>query len=91
MRKTILAILTAVSLGTPVLADSKITKGFYTMDSLGCMILRECTKDVQRVESIATITDAHPDSDYDIIADEFKRMIVALDQIGVKVFLADDK
>ena len=54
MRKTILAILTAVSLGTPALADSKITKGYYTMDAMGCMILRECTKDVQRVESIST-------------------------------------
>ena len=84
-------MLTAVSLGTPVLADSKITKGYYTMDALGCMILRECTKDVQRVESIATISDAHPDSDYDIIANEFNRMLVALDQIGVKVFLADEK
>jgi hypothetical protein len=91
MKKIILGMLTAVSLGTPVLADSKITKGYYTMDALGCMILRECTKDVQRVESIATISDAHPDSDYDIIANEFNRMLVALDQIGVKVFLADEK
>jgi len=91
MRKTILAILTAVSLGTPALADSKITKGYYTMDAMGCMILRECTKDVQRVESISTIADAHPDSDFNIVADEFSRMLVALDKVGVKVFLADEK
>jgi hypothetical protein len=78
-------------LGTPALADSKITKGYYTMDALGCMILRECTKDVQRVETIATIADAHPDTDYSIIAGEFSRMLVALDKIGVKVFLADEK
>ena len=71
--------------------DSKITKGYYTMDSLGCMLVRECTKDVQRVESIRTIADAHPDSDFDIIADEFGRMLVALNRIGVKVFLADEK
>jgi hypothetical protein len=91
MRKFIIGILTAVSLGTPALADSKITKGYYTMDALGCMILRECTKDVQRVETIATIADAHPDTDYSIIAGEFSRMLVALDKIGVKVFLADEK
>ena len=41
MRKTILAILAAVSLGTPALADSKITKGYNTMDAMGCMLLRE--------------------------------------------------
>ena len=91
MRKTILAILAAVSLGAPVLADSKITKGFYTMDALGCMILRECTKDVQPVKDITTIANAHSDSDYSIIADEFSRMLVALEHVGVNVFLADEK
>ena len=92
MRKTILAMIAAVSLGTPVFAeDSKITKGYYTMDAMGCMLLRECTKDVQRVESIATIADVYPDSDFDIIADEFNRMLVALNHVGVKVFLAHEK
>jgi len=91
MKKFIIGILTAVSLGTPALADPKLTKGYYTMDALGCMILRECTKDVQRVETIATIADAHPNSDYSIIAGEFSRMLVALDRIGVGVFLADEK
>ena len=91
MRKTILAILTAVSLGTPALADPKLTKGYYTMDAMGCMILRECTKDVQPVKDITTIANAHPNSDYDLVADEFDRMLVALDKVGVKVFLADEK
>ena len=91
MKKFIIGILTAVSLGTPALADPKLTKGYYTMDSLGCMLVRECTKDVQRVESISTIVDAHPNSDYSVIADEFGRMLVALDKVGVKVFLADEK
>ena len=77
---------------SPVFAgEEKLTKGFYTMDSMGCMLLRECTKDVQRVESITTIADVYPDSDYDIIADEFHDMLVSLDQIGVNVFLADEK
>ena len=91
MKKIILGILTAVSFGSPVFADPKLTKGYYTMDSLGCMLVRECTKDVQRVESISTIADAHPSSDYSIIADEFSRMLIALDRIGVGVFLADEK
>jgi len=92
MIKTIFAMLTAVSVGTPAFADnSKITKGYYTMDSMGCMIVRECTKDVQRVKDISIIANVYPDSDYSIIADEFGRMLVALDKVGVEVFLADEK
>jgi hypothetical protein len=91
MKKIIASLFAAASFGSPVFAEGKITKGFYTMDSLGCMIVRECTKDVYPVESIDTIANAHPDSDYSIVADEFSRMLVALDKVGVKVFLADEK
>jgi len=78
-------------LSSPVLAEGKITKGYYTMDAMGCMLVRECTKDVERVKSINTIADAHPNSDYTIIADEFSRMLTALEHVGVNVFLADEK
>ena len=90
----IAAVNTGVIVATAISSwadDSKITKGYYTMDAMGCMLLRECTKDVQRVESIATIADAHPDSDFDFVADEFSRMLTALENVGVKVFLADEK
>ena len=89
MKKFLLAMILVAS---PAFAgESKTPKEFYTMDSMGCMLLRECTKDVQRVESIATIADTYPDSDYVIIADEFHNMLTSLDQIGVNVFLADEK
>jgi hypothetical protein len=92
MKKLIMSLLAAASFAAPAFADdSKITKGYYTMDALGCMLVRECTKDVQRVKSIDTIADAHPDSDFDIIADEFHRMLTALEHVGVNVFLADEK
>ena len=91
MKRIITALFAAASFSSPVFAEGKITKGFYTMDALGCMIVRECTQDVYRVKSIATIANAHPDSDYDLVADEFDRMLVALDEVGVKVFLADEK
>ena len=85
-------MLAAVSLGTPAFADnSKITKGYNTMDAMGCMLLRECTDGVQRIESISNIADTYPDSDFDFVADEFNTMLVALEQIGVGVFLADSK
>ena len=92
MIKTIFAMLAAVSLGTPAFADdSKITKGYNSMDAMGCMLLRECTDGVQRIESIATVADAYPDTDFDFVADEFNTMLVALEQVGVGVFLADSK
>jgi hypothetical protein len=95
MKKIITGIL-AASMLLPFAADAKpdsekLKKGFYTMDAMGCMLLRECTQYVQQVKSISTIADAHPDSDFDIIADEFSRMLTALDRVGVKVFLADER
>ena len=89
MKKIILAMILAAS---PAFAgEEKITKGFYTMDAMGCMLLRECTKDVQRIESIASIADSYPDTDFSNVADEFNNMLVSFDQIGVGVFLADEK
>ena len=65
MKKLLLGLIGSTLLATPVLAnESKLQKGFYSMDALGCMLLRECTEDVQRVKDIDTITNTHPDSDY---------------------------
>ena len=92
MIKSILAMLAAVSLGTPAFADdSKITKGYNSMDAMGCMLVRECTDGVDKIESIASIADQYPNTNFDIVADEFNTMLVALEQVGVGVFLADSK
>ena len=59
IRSAFIALLTTVSLGTAshVLAnEDKITKGFYSMDAMGCMLLRECTKDVKEVHSLLDIS-----------------------------------
>ena len=92
MKKIIMSLLVAASMSAPALADdSKITRGYNTMDSMGCMLLRECTDGVEQVFSVGDIADKYPDSDYSVITNEFHRMLVALDQVGVKVFLADEK
>ena len=92
MRKTILAMLAAVSLTTPALADSKITKGYNTMDAMGCMLLRECTDGVKEVFSLLDISSEYPNTDeFTFVANEFNNMLSSLNQVGVKVFLADDK
>lgn len=94
IRHIIAGLLLGMAHGMTVPAiadDSKITKGYHTNDSLGCMLLRECTDGVDKIENIATIADEYPDTDYNIVADEFNTMLVALEQVGVGVFLADSK
>jgi len=92
MKKIIMSLLAAASVSVPALADdSKITKGYNSMDAMGCMLVRECTDGVVEVESIATIADEYPNTDYTGVADEFHAMLVAFKQVGVGVFLADEK
>ena len=87
MRKLLLSAI--LLLASPAVAEP--TKGYYTMDSLGCMITRECSKDVRRIKSIDDIRKEFPDSNFDLIADEFNSMLVSLDKIGVMVFLGHEK
>ena len=91
MKKLLFGLLSSCLLTTPAMAEGKITKGFYSMDALGCMITQECTKDVRRIKSINDIRNEYPNSDFDIIADEFNSMLVSLDKIGVMVFLGAEK
>ena len=82
----------AHGMSVPVNAEEqKLKKGFYSMDSMGCMITRECTKDVRRIQSINDIRKEFPNSNFDLIADEFDSMLVSLDKIGVMVFLGAEK
>jgi len=84
-------LLSTCLLTAPALAEGKITKGFYSMDAMGCMLTRECTKDVRRIKSIDDIRKEFPDSNFDLVADEFDAMLLSLDKIGVMVFLGHEK
>jgi len=88
MKKFIMSLLAAASLSAPVLAEPNI-KGYHTMDSLGCMLLRECTDNVREIKSIKDIEDAWKGIDYSLIADEFNSMVSSLNKVGVKVFLGN--
>ena len=90
MKKVLLALLLAAS---PVFAgEDKITRGFNSMDSMGCMLLRECTKDVEEVYSLIDISTKYKDPErYTPVADEFNQLLVTLNQIGVNVYLADSR
>ena len=92
MKKLLLGLIGSSLFAIPSLAgESKLKKGFYTMDALGCMIVQECTENVRQIKNIDDIRKEFPSSDFDIIADEFNSMLVSLDKVGVMVFLADEK
>ena len=41
--------------GVAVAQEDKITKGFYSYDAMGCMLLKECTDGVEKIKT----TDVH--------------------------------
>ena len=90
MKKLFAALLSSVVLATPVMADPEV-KGWKTYDSMGCMLLGDCTDDIQQVRSIRDIQKYYPSDSYSNVASEFDSIVGTLDQIGVKVFLADEK
>jgi hypothetical protein len=71
--------------------DSKITKGYYTMDAMGCMLMKECTDEVVRINSSIDLMNAYPDSNWDAVRDEFDYIMIAFNEIGVHVHLAPEK
>ena len=71
--------------------EDKITKGFYSMDAMGCMLLKECTDGVDRINSSIDLMKAYPDANWDPVADEFDYIMIAFKNIGVNVYLADEK
>ena len=90
MIKKLFAALAAVAIVMPV--EAKPTKGYNTMDSLGCMLLRECTDGVEQVFSLLDVSSQYDNTDeFTSVTLEFNRMLVALEQVGVNVFLADQK
>lgn len=90
MKKLFVALLSSVVLATPVMADPEV-KGWKTYDSMGCMLLGDCTDDIQQVRSIRDIQKYYPSDSYSNVASEFDSIVRTLDKIGVKVFLADEK
>ena len=78
--------------GVALANEDKITQGFKSYDSMGCMLLRECKEDVDEVFTLLDISNEYPNTEaYTPYSQEFNTMLMTLNQIGVKVFLADAK
>ena len=94
MIKQIFAALAATMVSMPVLADHERghIKGYKTMDSMGCMLVQECTDGVEEVFSLLDISSQYDNTEkFTPIALEFNTMLMTLRDIGTKVYLADDK
>ena len=91
MIKTIFAMLAAVSLATPALADPIKEDHYFSAHAQGCMLLRECTDHVQELKTASDLNkhEELADIDYSLVADEFNSLVRSLNAVGAKVFLAD--
>ena len=92
MKKIIASLLASAALVAPVSADPLKDSEYFTMHSMGCMLLQECTDDVKQVYNILDISSQYSNTDsFYSVATEFNNMLSSLNIIGVKVFLADQK
>jgi hypothetical protein len=90
MKKLLSAMASIALMSTPVMAEP--VKEYYTMDSMGCMLLQECTDHVVEVFSLLDISSQYDNTDkFTPVSDEFNNMLMSLNQVGVKVYLADEK
>ena len=87
----IAGLLLGAAHGMSVPVKAEPTKGYFTMDAMGCMLLKECTKDVEKINSSIDLMNAFPDSDWDVVKDEFDLIMISFKQIGVDVHLADER
>jgi len=97
MKKILFSLLgisvvnTAVIAGAAMSTWAKPTKGWYTMDATGCMILRECTEDVVEINDIKQLETRYPGANWDPIRTEFSEMLSSLNEVNVKVYLGNEK
>jgi hypothetical protein len=92
MKKIIMALM-AACLTIPVAQAEPIKESEYkTMHSMGCMLLGECTDDVVKVYSMLDISSKYDNTEeFTGVTGEFHNMLHSLNEIGVNVFLADEK
>jgi len=80
------------SLAFPLALKAEPTKGYYTMDAMGCMILRECTDGVVEIKSAADVGKYYQKYGMmEPVRTEFNAMMTSLGKIGVKVYMAPEK
>ena len=85
MKRFIASIFASAAIATPVFAQDKV-KTWRSFDSVGCMMLRECTEGVRQAKSWK---DFGPE--YEIVATELDEIIQAMAKVGAAIYIADEK
>ena len=88
--KKLLIALAALTLTTPALADPAV-RGWKTNDSLGCMMMRECTDEVIEIKSTEDLDAYFPYANFDLVRTETDGLIAELNKMGVRVYLGNEK
>ena len=91
MKRFVTAAVVAAAVALPVHTAPLKDSEYYTMHSMGCLLLQECVEDVKEINSISDIQTEIPATDYNVVAGEFNSLIGSLDKVGAKVFLAPEK
>ena len=83
----------AACLAVPAaIADPLKDEDYFTMHSMGCMILQECTDGVTKVNSLLDVSSNYDNTEsFTPISQEFNHMLSSLSEVGVGVYLADEK
>ena len=93
MKKLLLSLLAGVSVSgcTPAAAEFDLqVEDHFTNGSMGCMMMRECTKDVVEVKSIKDVED-YKNINHSLIANEFNEVLKAVNNVGVNVYIAPQR
>jgi len=85
MKKLFLAAVTAAAFCLPATADPEV-KTWHSLDSMGCMMLRECTIGTDKITSWRDLGTA-----YEVWDAELDSILTSLTDIGVNVYLADER
>ena len=90
MKKLILMVA-SLMIASPINAESFNEIINSRSHTLKCMIYRKCKDGVKPINDISDIASSYPDSNFNIVADEFNRLLTSLKTIGVEVFLGDER
>ena len=88
--KKLMAALAAMTLAVPVMAEPEI-KEWNTYHSMGCMLLRECKEGVVRIETVDDVLAELSDLNLDNVREEMTDLLAVFEELGIEVYVADDK
>ena len=71
-------------------AETEESLTAFTNEIMGCMMLKECTKDVKEVKSIQDI-EWYQKRLHTEIGNEFNELVTVLNDVGINVYIAPER